>query len=194
MNKKQLQFAADTVHGIAEHLDMPETVGSMFALLSSQETKEVHAITTDNSKEDLIDMFASALQADKTLLEITVAAVVTAQAGMPYEGDGDLDANPTDSTDPREAEYWTDDKRTPRAKAFAKLSTDQQLVFWKVEDAIDECHTEGAFLITEIMSDPELKGISKDSVREILLAAGCVLVKKRPELYDAADSIFNLDV
>lgn len=192
MNNKQLQFAADTICSIADHLDMPDSLGSCFALVSSQESKMVHAITTDNSEEDLVDMFASALQADKKLLQIVVSAVVTAQAGM-MNDEEDFGEDSTDSTDPRSREYWESKDLPRRAKIFGQLTEEQQLIFWQVEDAVTECNTEGAFLMSEIMSDPNFKGIAKDTVREILLAAGCILVKKRPELYDAADSIFILD-
>lgn len=196
MNKKQLKFAADTIASIADHLDMPEAQGNCFALISSRESNMVHAITTDNNRDELIDMFASALQADDELTAIVTESLIRAIGDKAIAEVEDFGEENTDSTDPRAAKYWdpfeSTSKGLPRAQIFREFTEEDQLLFWQVEDAIRDLASEGVFKLMDLMKHDSMKGFTRAEVSNMIERCNCERIKGCPITFDAAQSIFIL--
>jgi len=195
MNKKQLKFAADTIASIADHLDMPEAQGNCFALISSRESNMVHAITTDNNREELLDMFASALQGDEELLSIVSESLIRAI--------GTTDPAPSTSyTDPSSWDYWDNEnfkeeendepEEATRSSVFKGFSEQEQLTFWQVEDSVRDLAVDGVFKLTDLMKYDRLKAYTRAQVEDMLIRCKCELTKSRPVTFDAARSILIL--
>lgn len=210
MNAQQLKKAADTVACIGEHMDMPDTGGTMLAILASKDPNDetqgtVHVVTTDNDPIGLVDSITHAVEQSPELRSLLVKAVARIILDSSHDELSSL------YTDPTTSQYWEDMDSTHdedddfdetaererleaierRSKIFATFSEKDQVRFWEIEGAVQQhVEADGYAKFIDVLKSVS---VSRKVLKRILLEAGCELIGGQGRIYiHAAPSIFRL--